>query len=463
MNLRKPEFRETGPELQQIGRTLAHALQTGLIRNQDSSMIFYDLTFLEQRIQRLLASFPTETLHGVAVKACPLARILKWSSRIDQSVGVEAASVGEVMLALNCGFSPDRIVYDSPVKTREEIAFALDKGVRINIDNLQELERVHDYIIRQGTGWKSNSSIGLRINPQVGLGSILESSVAGEYSKFGIPIRSRKKEIEKAFLTHEWLIGLHLHVGSQGCPVCMLVDGTGVLYDFMLEINEKRTHQGFAPLSVFDIGGGLPVFYHPGSDPPVIEDYADRLRQRAPGLFPDSITPGADPDSPGIEKTIAVKNRVQLITEFGRWTFTNAGWTVSRVEYVKDDPRVKTAMLHVGADLFVRECLNPKDWQHEYAVFDRTGRLKTGLDQKPYNLAGPLCFSGDIIARDVHLPEVAEGDLLVIRDTGSYTYSMWSRYNSRQTPRIAGYYEEGTRFEILRERETPEETVKFWE
>jgi len=459
----KPELPETGPELIQIGQTLTQALQSGLIRNQDTSLIFYDFTFLEQRIQRLPAGFPPETLHGLAVKACPLARILKWSSRINQSVGVEAASAGEVMLALNCGFSPDRIVYDSPVKTREEIAFALDKGIRINIDNLQELERIHDYIKRQGAGWKPKSSIGLRINPQVGLGSILESSVAGEYSKFGVPIRSRKQEIEKAFLTHEWLIGLHLHVGSQGCPVSMLVDGTGILYDFMLEINEKRIHRGFAPLSVFDIGGGLPVSYHPGSNPPVIEDYVDWIRQRAPGLFSDSFAPVADPESTEQEQNNAGRSRVQLITEFGRWTFTNAGWTVSRVEYVKDDPQVKTAMLDVGADLFVRECLNPRDWQHEYAVFDAAGHLKSGVDVKPYNLAGPLCFSGDIIARDVQLPEVAEGDFLVIRDTGSYTYSMWSRYNSRQTPRIVGYYEEGARFEILKERETPEETTTFWE
>lgn len=459
----KHELQDTGPALQQIGQTIEKALRSGTLRVQDTSAIFYDLTFLEQRIRRLIDCFPAGTLHGLAVKANPLSQLLKWCNQLDRAIGVEAASAGEVALALKCGFQPDRIVFDSPVKTREEIAFALDTGIRLNVDNLQELERIHDYVIRKGPGWQTQSTIGLRINPQVGMGSIAESSVAGEYSKFGVPIRFRREAIEQAFLTYSWLTGLHLHVGSQGCPVSMLIDGIGLLYDFMMEINEKRLHQGFLPISVFDIGGGLPVSYHPGSNPPVIEDYANRIRHRAPGLFSDSFAPGADPESPEQEKNNAGRSRVQLITEFGRWTFTNAGWTVSHVEYVKEDPLVKTAMLHVGADLFVRECLNPRDWQHEYAVFNAAGHLKSGVDVKPYNLAGPLCFSGDIIARDVQLPEVAEGDFLVIRDTGSYTFSMWSRYNSRQTPRIVGYHDDGSRFEILRERESPEATTTFWE
>jgi diaminopimelate decarboxylase len=118
-------------------------------------------------------------------------------------------------------------------------------------------------------------------------------------------------------------------------------------------------------------------------------------------------------------------------------------------------------MLHVGADLFVRECLNPLNWQHEYSVFDRFGNLKDGTDDHPWNLAGPLCFSGDIIAKGISLPKVEEGDFIVVHDTGGYTFSMWSRYNSRQTPRILGY--RGEQFEILKERESLEELQRFWE
>jgi diaminopimelate decarboxylase len=78
-------------------------------------------------------------------------------------------------------------------------------------------------------------------------------------------------------------------------------------------------------------------------------------------------------------------------------------------------------------------------------------------------VAGPLCFSGDILERDIHLPELVEGDLLLIRDVGAYTFSMWSRYNSRQFPRVLGYENEGETMEILKEREDAENVVEFWQ
>jgi diaminopimelate decarboxylase len=272
----------------------------------------------------------------------------------------------------------------------------------------------------------------------VGVGKIVGSSVAGLYSTFGIPIQSKRQELKNAFLAYPWLTGVHLHVGSQGCPLELLADGVGILYDFVAEINPERLAAGFPPISVFDIGGGLPISYDSSVAPPSMENYIDLIRKRAPGLF-----------------------SLNLITEFGRWIFTNPGWIVSRVEYVKHDEYANTAMLHVGADLFLRECLNPIDWQHEYSVLDSQGNLREGIDLQPWTLAGPLCFSGDIIAKGVMLPAIEEGDYLVIHDTGGYTFSMWSRYNSRQTPRILGY--RGQEFEILKERESISDMLKFWE
>ncbi len=423
-----------------IGKALRSAIRQGQIRDEDTAVIFYDLTFLEQRIRHLVSCFPPSTLHGLAIKANPLLRTMKFVKDITGNIGVEAASAGEVSLALKAGYRPDQIVYDSPVKTMADLEFALNTGIHINVDNLAELERVNVLINNSTlTGW--NPSIGLRINPQVGVGAIQESSVAGEYSKFGVPVNYNRPALEHAFLSYPWLTGVHLHVGSQGCPMQLLVDGIGVLYDFVVEMNKKRFKTGLPPVSIFDIGGGLPVAYHSAAIPPLMEDYVNEISKRAPDLF----------------------NSFRLFTEFGRWAYTNSGWTVSRVEYVKRDPAINTAMLHVGADLFVRECLNPRDWQHEYSVFDREGRPRTGLDRHPYNLAGPLCFSGDIIAKGVKLPVIEEGDYVVIHDSGGYTFSMWSRYNSRQTPRIAGYFNEGERFEILKERESLVELQRFWE
>jgi diaminopimelate decarboxylase len=119
-------------------------------------------------------------------------------------------------------------------------------------------------------------------------------------------------------------------------------------------------------------------------------------------------------------------------------------------------------MLHVGADLFLRECYNPQDWPHEIIVADRAGRIKSGLDEQHYVLAGPLCFAGDVLAREIALPKIEAGDWVIIQDTGAYTLSMWSRYNSRQIPKVIGYYQDGATFEILKEREPLAEVLRFW-
>jgi len=416
--------------IQNIEKAFRSALSKRLIREEDTAVIFHDLSFLEKRIRYLKSVFPASALHGIATKANPLLKILEFMRPLG--VGAEVASMGELEIALKTGYPADKIVFDSPVKTMHELEYALSKGVHINADSLDELDRIgrlKEKIVSPGT-------VGIRINPQVGVGTILESSVAGEYSKFGIPIRYKKEELVSAFLNYTWLTGVHLHVGSQGCPVGLLLEGIRVLYEFAEEVNTMTGHRR---INIFDIGGGFPVSYDSSTEPPSIVAYANAIRDKFPELF----TP-----------------HYSLFTEFGRWVHVNAGWTVSRIEYVKRDPEINTAMIHTGADLFLRECLNPTSWKHEYTLLDKTGKLKTGKDIHPYNLAGPLCFSGDILARNVELPVAEEGDYLVIHNTGGYTFSMWSRYNSRPTPRIIGY--NGETFEILRERETFGDIFRFW-
>lgn len=421
---------------------IAHAFQKaldkpGLIKNDDTALIFYDLTFLEERIRNLVALFPPNTLHAVAIKANPLVSVLKKLYRMD--VGLEAATLPELYLAEKTGFSPNRIVYDSPCKTVEELEYALRLGVHLNADSLAELDRI-DAVL---TKTERKGSVGIRINPQVGTGTIATTSVADEYSKFGVPLKENRQALIDAFVKFDWLNGVHLHIGSQGCPVEMLIAGVEIALDFIREVHQVFAWKGIQRrINIFDMGGGLPVSYQREIAPVPMAVYRDALQRRCGELF---------------------SGEFKLITEFGRYLHANTGWTVSRVEYVKPGAELKTLMIHVGADLFIRKCYQPEYWNHEITVFDRNGQLKTGKDSQKYVIAGPLCFAGDMIARGIELPEVEVGDYVLIHDTGAYTLSMWSRYNSRQIPKVIGYFDDGASIEILRERESLSDLFEFWQ
>ncbi len=411
----------------------------GLLSVADTALVFQDLDGMEERLDLLKSVFPENCLHAIAIKAMPLPTVLRKIGHAG--AGLEAASLPELVLALKSGIHPSKIVFDSPVKTHKEIEFALRNHVHLNADSLDEIHRIAE--IRPQT--ETQSTIGLRINPQVGEGKIRITSVAGDYSKFGVPMKSARYEIVKAYLDHDWLTGIHLHVGSQGCELPLLIDGVKAVADLAREINRELSAAGKTNrIATFDLGGGLPVAYTSQDKPPLMKDYAEALRNAVPELFDGSF---------------------HLITEFGRWVHVNNGFAASRIEYVKDEMypgSPKTAMIHLGADMFIRECYLPEQWTHRLSVTAGEGKSKSGSAVSQYMVAGPLCFQGDIIARNVLLPEVRPGDWLIVHDTGGYTLGMWSRYNSRQMPKVIGYRQQGLHFEILRERETPEDLWDFW-
>ena len=406
-----------------------------LLNQDDSAIIFYDLSFLDARVSSLKEVFPKTTLHAIAVKANPLAAVLKKINTMG--VGLEVASLPELHLAEKAGFTSGKIVFDSPCKTVPELEYALKAGVYVNADSFEELDR----IARILETIQSKSIIGVRINPQVGAGTIRSTSVAGTISKFGIPVQNNKEKIVGYFLKYDWLRSIHVHIGSQGCPVSLLTNGIRKVLDLALEINESLEKELKSHINTFDMGGGLPVSYHQEISPVSIEQYCSMLAEKCPELF---------------------DGRFKLITEFGRYIYANSGWVASKVEYVKREPDYNIIMTHVGADLFLRKCYNPGDWHHQITLVDRKGDLKSGIDKNKYIVAGPLCFAGDVIARELELPVAEEGDYILIHDAGAYTLSMWSRYNSRQIPKVIGYKNSGDTFDILKERETLDDLLGFW-
>lgn len=391
----------------------------------EPAVILHDLGRMRAAIADVQAAFPPASLHTLAIKANPLVGVLR--AAVAAGAGLEAASIEEVHLALAAGCPPEHVVYDSPAKTRDELACALARGVRINADNLDEVERIAALLRAAPSG----SRIGLRINPELAEGRIALTSVGHRGSKFGVAISARR-EIAAAFARHPFLTGLHVHVGSQGAELPALVEAARRAWELREELTAGRP----VPIGTIDIGGGLPAVYR-DDDPDITPAaYAAALRDAVPGLF-----------APG----------VRLVTEFGRRIQAACGLVVTRVEYVKPGP---LAVLHVGADLFVRRVYRPHEWHHEFIALDAHGDLLPAAPTVPTALAGPLCFGGDILARDLELPPLAPGDHVLVRDAGAYTLAMWSRYCSRAIPLVLAV--DGDRLHVLRRRDTPDDLVRFW-
>lgn len=323
--------------------------------------VVYDLDAIDMAFQSLLTSFPSHFEHRFAVKSCPLAFFVKLA--IENDVGLECASIVEVQHALRLGCAADKIVFDSPCKTRREIAFALHAGVEVNADNFDELDiiREHAEAVFQSDFPECTPRfagrlprIGLRVNPLLGAGTNECLSVSTAHSKFGVPLTdSNRKRIIGFFRENPWMTGLHCHVGSQGCTLEMLARGAAIISELATEIDAAA---GATRVKVLNIGGGLPANYDSDDIAPTFADYVNVLRRHAPQLF---------------ERTGRT-----ILTEFGRSVSSKTGWIISEVEYVKrhddiapHDSIRQTAVIHAGSDLFVRTCYRPELFPHRLSVY----------------------------------------------------------------------------------------------
>ncbi|MCO4772466.1 MAG: diaminopimelate decarboxylase [Deltaproteobacteria bacterium] len=416
------------PTAAHISEIAKQALKDGWLDGSGRAVLVHDLDRMGARLKAVQDAFPDTALHAAAIKAQPVVSILR--ALVLQGAGLEAASIEEVALARAAGCPADRIVFDSPAKTQLELAQSLEWGIRINADNPAELERIDGLLAQR----PSRSTIGLRLNPALGAGAIATTSVADRRSRFGVTL-DNPDEVRGLYARYGWLTAVHLHVGSQGCTQDLLVRSAVRVAGFVAALHQDL---GRAQVTTVDIGGGLPAIYSEGQAIPDVAGYVDALRDAAPLLFSDNIS---------------------LVTEFGRSLHAPCGLAISRVEYTKEIDGEPLAVLHVGADLLLRAVYRPDEWAHEFLVLTPTGEPRSG-PTRGWRLAGPLCFGGDVVARRAELPELRPGDLVVIRDVGAYTLSMWSRHCSRGIPAVLGRVD--GELTLLRRAETPESMVAYW-
>jgi diaminopimelate decarboxylase len=338
--------------------------------DETPSAVVYDLGRVEARARELQDALPGFE-HCLALKAAPFAALIRrfgaWG------YGFEAASFPEGLVAQQA-CPGATVLFDSPAKTRQEIARAEALGWVLSANSLEETARLR-------------APHSLRINTRTGPGRILHTSVADAHSRFGEPWDELPPGLECA--------GWHAHIGSQGCSIAQLALSARRLVDIALAHPQTRW---------LNLGGGLAA---EGS----YSDYAQALREAAPELF---------------------SGRWRIYTEMGRSLLAASARAYTRVEYV----RRGVATVHLGADFLLRRVYRPEDWDYPMRALDAGYAPRAGAPRTQV-IAGPLCFAGDVLG-SVEAPPIVEGDVVEIGLAGAYSSSMWSRHCSRRMPPVFG-------------------------
>ena len=330
---------------------------------------------------------------------------------------LDAVSPGEVFLASDAGFPPERILFTGTSVRDDELRFLVDWGLTINIDSLSELNRL--------LGFHVPNLLSVRVNPEVGAGHHEHVITAGKDSKFGIyeeDVVEAYRIAKEAGVEH---FGIHIHIGSG----ILAVEPFLLAADKLLEIARLVHEKLGIDFEFIDFGGGIGVPYRPDEKPLDLNSYAEKVL----GLFKSRI------EEYGLGEPF-------FCVEPGRYIVCDAGVLLTAVNTVKITPFKRFVGVDAGFNTLVRPVIYGS--YHPIVVANRLDEP----DVESYDVAGPLCESGDLLARDRRLPNVMEGDLLAILNAGAYGFSMSSQYNSK--PRCAEVLVKSGRYFLTRERET---------
>jgi diaminopimelate decarboxylase len=353
-----------------------------------------------------------------SVKACSNIALLRLFARLG--AGVDVVSGGEIFRALKAGLPADKIVYSGVGKTRAEIQYALQCDIlQFNIESAQELELISQVAAALG----KQARIALRINPDVDPKTHPYISTGLKKNKFGIKIEAALAEYKKAaVLPGIQVTGIACHIGSQITEVTPFVDALKRVKAFV----QALAGEGIA-INYLDLGGGLGITYN-NETPPHPSEYARAVISEMQGV------------------------QCTLILEPGRVIVGNAGALVARVLYTKKSEAKNFIVVDAAMNDLVRPSLY--DAFHEIRPVHITDAPEIAAD-----IVGPICESGDFLARSRQIADLAPGELIAVMSAGAYGFSMSSNYNSR--PRAAEVLVSGDSFSVIRQRETCEDLVRL--
>lgn len=340
-----------------------------------------------------------------------------------EGAGFDIVSAGELARVLAAGGRADRTVFSGVGKSADEIRTALAAGVRgFNVESEAELVRIEEVAAQTDR----RARVSIRVNPDVDAGTHPYISTGLKQNKFGIA-HHRAVDVYRhaATLPHLDVVGIDCHIGSQ---ITTLEPFLAAL-DKVLELVDAIASAGVA-LTHLDLGGGLGIRYA-DETPPARAALLEALFARIDAWRGD--------------------RPVEVVFEFGRSIVAEAGALLTRVEYLKENGDRHFAVVDAAMNDLLRPTLY-EAWHPVQAVVPRTDR-PVGR----YDLVGPVCESGDWLARDRALT-VEAGDLVAVLCAGAYGFSMSSNYNAR--PRAAEVMVDGTRIELVRARERLEDLWK---
>ncbi|WP_113913236.1 diaminopimelate decarboxylase [Roseovarius dicentrarchi] len=355
-----------------------------------------------------------------AMKAASNIAILKTLARLG--AGMDVVSGGEYLRAKAAGVPGDKIVFSGVGKTRDEMRLALEGGIRqFNVESEPEMEVLSAVAVDLGV----RAPITVRVNPDVDAKTHAKIATGKSENKFGIPIsRAREVYAHAARLPGLEVIGIDVHIGSQLTDL----EPFRLAYQKVAELTEILRADGH-DIRRLDLGGGLGIPYTRGNEaPPLPSQYGAMIKETLSHL--------------GCEIEI----------EPGRLIAGNAGLMVSEVIYVKSGEGRDFLILDGAMNDLIRPAMYDA-WHDIIPVVEPV----PGAEQRPYDIVGPVCESGDTFARQRMMPELNAGDLVAFRSAGAYGAVMASEYNTR--PLIPEVLVNGQEFAVIRARPTFDEII----
>ena len=344
----------------------------------------------------------------------------------QEGAGADVFSGGELRLVKLAGIPMDKVLFNGNSKSEEELRAAVESQVKVSVDSREELRTLSAVAVELG----EEAEIAIRVNPDVSPKVNPKIATGLRTSKFGIPYGEILRTYEEAAkLPNIAIKGIHCHIGSQILDLSVFREATEKMMPLVEDLYERGIELEFV-----DLGGGLGIAYNKEKEiAPTPEDLAEMIL-------------------PTFEaKMQALGTNLKLILEPGRSIVGSASILLSKVNNVKHAYKNFVA-IDAGFNLFLRPVMY--DAYHEVVVANRLNEEASVLS----TVVGPVCESGDIIAKDRMLPVVKRGDFVAILDTGAYGFSMSSQYNGR--PRCAEVLVRDGAVDLIRSKESIEDVIR---